>query len=177
MRLGGIGDHLQAEKMRDPRFDPPYSTVHVGVIHGGTARNIIPRHCHFEWECRGLPGFDSETVLHRFTDEAEREVLAPMRRRHGGAAIATQIVSRVPALAADGDNPAQHLALKLAGSNRTFAVSYTTEAGLFQAASVPTVVCGPGNIREAHRPNEFIELGQIAACEAFLGRLLDHLAA
>jgi acetylornithine deacetylase len=176
VRLGNMGEDLQAEAMRDPRFDPPYSTVHVGVIHGGTARNIIPRQCHFEWECRGLPGFDSETVLHRFTDEAEREVLAPMRDRHAGAAIATQVVSWVPALAADGDNPAQHLALKLAGSNRTFAVSYTTEAGLFQAAGVPTVICGPGNIREAHRPNEFIELSQIAACEAFLGRMLDHLA-
>jgi acetylornithine deacetylase len=176
MRLGGIAQDLQAERARDPRFDPPYSTVHVGVIHGGTVRNIVPRHCHFEWECRGLPGFDSESVLRRFNEEAERDVLAPMRKRYAGAAIATEIVSRVPALTAKGDNPAQHLALKLAGSNRTFAVSYTTEAGLFQAAGVPTVICGPGNIREAHRPNEYVEPSQIAACEAFLRRLLDHLA-
>lgn len=176
VRLGGIAQDLQDGPARDPRFDPPYSTVHVGVIHGGTVRNIVPSHCHFEWECRGLPGFDSESVLRRFAEEAERDVLAPMLKRHAGAAIATEVVSRVPALAAKGDNPAQHLALKLAGSNRTFAVSYATEAGLFQAAGVPTVICGPGNIREAHRPNEYIEPSQIAACEAFIRRLLDHLA-
>jgi acetylornithine deacetylase len=174
-RLQRLGGELRTSQ--DHRFQPPYATVHVGVIRGGTARNIIPKHCAFDWETRGLPGGDDAAVLRRFESEVARDVLPPMRAVHAGAGVATETVAHVPALSPLPQSPAESLALNLAGGNRAFTAAYTSEAGIFQAAGIPTVVCGPGSIEQAHKPNEFIALEQIAACEAFLGRLADRLAA
>jgi acetylornithine deacetylase len=174
-RIERLGAALMTNQ--DHRFQPPHATVHVGVIRGGTARNIIPKHCAFDWETRGLPGGDDAVVLRGFEAEVARDVLPPMRALHAGAGVATETVAHVPALSPLPQSPAESLALGLAGSNRAFAVAYTSEAGIFQAAGIPTVVCGPGSIDQAHKPNEFIARGQIAACEAFLGRLAARLAA
>jgi acetylornithine deacetylase len=168
---------LQAPALLDKRFEPPFSTVHVGTIHGGTARNIIPQRCDFLWEVRPLPGHDPHPLYHEFVAWAARTLLPEMRAVHPGADIAHTIIADVEGLRAEPGSPAETLALKLVGSNRTYAVSYGTEAGLFQRGGMPTVVCGPGNIREAHKPNEFIELAQIAACETFLRKLIDELRA
>ena len=152
------------------RFDPPYSTIHVGTIAGGTAKNIIPRHCDFQWETRLLPGADPEFVPARM--EALRLALEPeMKAVSQDVGISTAITNEVPGLMPERDSIAEQLALQATGGNSTHAVSYCTEAGLFQQIGIPAVICGPGNIEQAHKPDEFVSIQQLKLCEAFLLRL------
>jgi acetylornithine deacetylase len=162
--------------MGDPtnRFDPPYSTVHVGVIEGGTAKNIIPRRCAFQWETRLLPTADPDMVPHRF-DSFARSLEPAMKSVAPDAGIATERVNAVPGLAPEKDSAAEHLALHLAGANATHAVSYCTEAGLFQQIGIPAVICGPGSIEQAHKPDEYIDASELRKCEAFMGKLTQQL--
>ena len=169
-----------AEEMKatvNERFDPPYTTVHVGTIQGGTALNIIPKETSLRWEIRTIPGQDAPALVERFEHFAEYEVLPRMRERYPEARIETRMGANVVPLVPQDGSDAEALVMALAGTNSTYAVSYCTEAGIFQEAGVPTVICGPGNIREAHKPDEFIELSQIATCEGFLRKLIAHLQA
>ena len=157
------------------RFDPPYSTVHVGLIEGGTAKNIIPRRCAFQWETRLLPMADPLEVPERFARfaaqlEPAMKAIAPQ------AGINTTTVNVVPGLMPEDESPAEHLALHLAGANSTHAVSYCTEAGLFQQIGIPAIVCGPGSIEQAHKPDEFIAVSELRKCEVFMSRLMSQLA-
>jgi acetylornithine deacetylase len=146
------------------------------MIRGGTARNILARECMFHWEFRGLPGVTTASAMAKvqaFVDE----VAAPRLVRFvSGPAIATTIEVDVPPLAAAPGSAAEQLALRLTRSNRTIAVSFATEAGHFQAAGLPTVVCGPGSIDQAHKPDEFVEEAQLIACLDFLERLAEDLS-
>ena len=162
--------------MGDPtnRFDPPYSTVHVGVIEGGTAKNIIPRRCAFQWETRLLPTADPDMVPRRF-DSFARSLEPAMKSVAPDTGIATERVNAVPGLAPEKDSAAEHLALHLAGANSTHAVSYCTEAGLFQQIGIPAVICGPGSIEQAHKPDEYIDSSELRKCEAFMGKLTQQL--
>jgi acetylornithine deacetylase len=173
--IGRIREDLIAAGDPTQRFDPPYSTVHVGVIEGGTAKNIIPRRCAFQWETRLLPTADPAYVPQRFEAFAQR--LEPaMRAVAPETGIATETVNQVPGLAPEQDSPAEILALHLANANSTHAVSYCTEAGLFQQIGIPAVICGPGSIEQAHKPDEWIEHGELRKCEAFMGKLVQQLA-
>jgi acetylornithine deacetylase len=170
--MSRIRADLIAEGDPTGRFDPPYSTIHVGVINGGTAKNIIPQDCDFQWETRLLPRVDPGAVplrLERFaqTLEPAMKAIAPE------SGIATTKTNEVPGLAPEQDSEAEHLALHAAGANSTHAVSYCTEAGLFQAIGIPTVICGPGNIEQAHKPDEFVSVAQIEACEKFMIKLAE----
>ena len=157
------------------RFDPPYSTIHVGLIEGGTAKNIIPRRCAFQWETRLLPTADQDFVPNRI--EAFAKSLEPaMKAVAPDTGIATEMVNRVPGLAAEQDSEAEYLALHLANANATHAVSYCTEAGLFQQIGIPAVICGPGSIEQAHKPDEYIDVSELRKCEGFMGRLVQQLA-
>lgn len=158
----------------DARFTPPYTTITVGQIQGGTARNILAKECRIDWDVRSVKPEHDAAVIESVKRYAAETLLPQMRRIHVAAAIETQVLAQVPLLLAQTDNPAETLALKLAGQNQTFAVSYGAEAGIFQQAGIPTVLCGPGNIREAHKPNEYIEVSQVAAGEAFLRRLISY---
>ena len=173
-RLALIAEELKAPELRNDRFDPPYSTVHVGIIHGGTARNIIPKECQLSWEIRALPGADELAIMKKVEAVIEQDLLPRMRAVHPDARIVNQTISRTVGLIPEPGSAAETIGMQLAQTNQTFAVSYGTEAGLFQQDGMPTIVCGPGNIREAHKPNEWIKLSEISACDAFLGRLLDH---
>ena len=156
------------------RFNPPYSTLHVGLIAGGTAKNIIPKRCSFQWETRLLPGADPEEVPLRFARFAK--ALEPaMKAVAPEAGIATVCANSVPGLAPEKDSPAEHLALHLANANSTHAVSYCTEAGLFQQIGIPAVICGPGSIEQAHKPDEFIDVSELRKCEAFMEKLVERL--
>lgn len=157
------------------RFDPPYTSIHVGMIEGGTALNIVPRNCKFLWEFRPLPGADESMVIDRFRAYAESEVLPRMRALAPDTDIITEEKHSIPSFRAGAESPAVPMALKLAGQNATQAVSFGTEAGLFEEAGFPTVICGPGDIAQAHQPNEFIALEQIDACERFFRRLMDEI--
>lgn len=180
-KLIGFLDDVGAE-MRErgdngdsARFDPPYTSVQVGMIEGGEAVNIIPRHCRFDWEYRSIPGWDEDEIFGRFNDYARKILLPDMRRVASQASIETRKIASVPAFSVKNNSEAETLALRLSGSNHSLAVSYASEAGLFEDAGIPAVVCGPGDILQAHRPDEFIELSQIKECEIFLQRLLEHL--
>ncbi|HEX5958986.1 MAG TPA: M20/M25/M40 family metallo-hydrolase, partial [Hyphomicrobiaceae bacterium] len=145
----------------------------VTQIAGGNATNIVPAASWFGWEIRRLPGFDGAALDARFRRFAEERCLAPMRAAAPEADIDIEIVNDVPAFQADAASPLVPLTLKLAQQNETFAVCYATEASLFQSGGAPAVVCGPGDIAQAHTPDEFIEIAELEKCLAFLGRLAD----
>jgi acetylornithine deacetylase len=168
--MNRIRHDLIAEGDTTGRFNPPYSTIHVGVIAGGTAKNIIPRKCDFQWETRLLPKADPQAVPLRL--ERFAKTLQPaMQAISSHAGIITTQTNAVPGLAPERDSVAEHLALHAAEANSTHAVSYCTEAGLFQSIGIPTVICGPGNIEQAHKVDEFVSVEQLVACERFLVRL------
>ena len=168
--MGRIRQDLIAAGDPTGRFDPPYSTIHVGVIAGGTAKNIVPQHCGFQWETRLLPNADAAAVPARM-DAFARSLEPAMRAVWPEAGIATRKTNDVPGLRPEEGSEAERLALNAAGSNATHAVSYCTEAGLFQAIGIPAVICGPGNIEQAHKPDEYVEVSQLKACGDYLFRL------
>jgi len=159
----------------DPAFSPPYTTVHTGVIHGGTALNIVPRACSFEFEFRNIPADDPSLLLGEVKRYAE--TLMPEMRAVGNATgIAFDELNAVNGLDIAPDHPLVQLAQSLTGANDVGKVSFCAEAGLYQDAEIPTVICGPGSIEVAHKPNEYVTLGQVRQCESFMRRLMDHLA-
>ena len=166
---------LQArlENEGDPSglFEPGFSTVHVGTIEGGHARNILARECRFGWEFRGLPGVDPKLAIDHVEAFANSHVLPRLTRHAPEASIETHRSVEVPGLAADEGSAAEVLAKRLARTNAVGTVSFATEAGQFQKNGIPTIVCGPGSIRQAHQPDEFITLEQIDAGLAFMHRL------
>ena len=173
VELDRIGRGFEAEPDPTGRFDPPYSTVHCGEIHGGTARNILARRCEMSWEYRGLPEAPLDLARRAFDTYAEGEALSRLNRFHAGGRIETVTEVEVPGLRAEPGSAAEVLALRLARSNSTVAVPFATEAGRFQAAGIPTVVCGPGSIDQAHQPDEFIARSQIEDGIAFMRRLVE----
>ena len=168
---------LEAEMRErgDPsgRFNPPYTSVHVGLIEGGTAKNIVPRRCSFKWETRLLPGSDPDEVPEKFNRFA-RTLEPRMKRVADDTGITTERTNAVPGLRPEEDSPAENLALHLAEANGSEAVSYCTEAGLFQESGIPSIICGPGSIDDAHKPDEFIAISEMQKCETFMKRLIAH---
>lgn len=169
--IAGMAAQARAEAPAASPFEPPYVTFNVGRIEGGTAHNIVPRQCTFIWQTRPLPGVAAQGALDRFTAFAEAEVLPNLREFAPEATIATETLAGAPPLTPERNGAAEALVRRLTGLNATTAVSFGTEGGLFQEAGLSTVVCGPGSIDQAHKPNEFIDLDQIEACIAFMRKL------
>ncbi len=160
----------------DARFDPPVTTVQAGTIKGGTAANIVPKTCKFSWLVRSLPGAEPREVERRLTGFAETVLLPRMRAVAATTAIETNFLGSVPAFEAKPDSKAVALAQTLAGSAESpRAVSYATEAGLFEEAGCATVICGPGDVAQAHAADEFVSVAQLEDCMGFLDRLARQL--
>jgi acetylornithine deacetylase len=159
----------------DERFEPPYSTLNVGTIDGGTAPNIVPKTCAFRWQVRSLPDAPADEAPRALAAFAAQVLLPEMRKIAKDAAIETESQTSVPAFVAAPQSDAVALALELTGANRAKTVSYATEAGLFEEAGCPTVICGPGDIAQAHAADEFVATTQLEACLKFLGDLTDRL--
>ncbi len=170
-----IGAALASRETND-RFDPPFSTVQVGTIEGGTATNIVPKTCKFHWQVRSLPEADPDYAPKRLEAFAEEKLLPCMLRVAPTASIETLHQDSVPAFRAKSGSEAVALALALTGANATSTVSYGTEAGLFEAAGCPTAICGPGDIEQAHAADEFVTTAQLDACMAFLAKLAERLS-
>jgi acetylornithine deacetylase len=170
--IGRIAAERRAAARADSRFDPPYTSFNIGRIEGGTAVNIIPRDCVFEWEFRAVPGEDDAALRLRIDHFVESDLLPRLRAAHPDAAVATEIAALVPPLVPVPASPAEILARELTGAHETTTIAFATEAGLFQAAGIPAVICGPGAIDVAHQPNEYITRAQLAAGREFLDRLL-----
>jgi acetylornithine deacetylase len=171
-----LQERLEAEGDPSGLFEPGYSTVHVGTIEGGNARNILARRCAFGWEFRGLPGVNQRRALAHLEDFADRVVRPKLTRDASSARIETHADVEVPGLGADPGSPAEILAKRLMRTNKTSTVAFATEAGQFQKAGLSTIVCGPGSIRQAHQADEFIELAQIRECIGFMHRLAAELS-
>ena len=171
--LADLRDEMIAHGDPSGRFDPPYSTIHVGRINGGTARNIVPQSCTIEWEMRGLPDADPKAVKARIELFSRQRVLPSLRAISRDTDITTKPGSTVPGLAPEAAGEAAALGLKLALGDEIGAVSYGTEAGLFQRAEIAAIVCGPGDIAQAHKPDEFVAISQLEECAAFVRRLIE----
>ena len=171
--ISKIREDLIAKGDPTGSYDPPYSTIHIGVISGGTANNIVPKSCSFNWETRLLPGADDDYVPDRI-DSLVRKLEPAMKAISAEAGISVEKANSIPGLAAEKDSPAEQLALHCSHTNSTHTVSYGTEAGLFQQAGIPAVVCGPGSIEQAHKPDEFVAVSELRKCEVFLRRLAER---
>lgn len=155
-------------------FDPPWTTLHAGTITGGTAHNITARDCQFALSFRVVPGEDPDAWCAAFEAEAAR-VESAMQAIRPEAAIHLDRSFAMPGLRPEAGGKAEELARRLTGDNGTHVVSYGTEGGQFQARGYSTVICGPGDIAQAHQPDEYIEIAQLEAGAAFLNRLMEDL--
>ena len=174
--LRRMGRRFAAEGPFDPDYDVPHTTVHTGVIHGGTALNIVPKDCEFVFEFRHLPVQDPEALYAEFKRFVETELQPEMKRIAPETGFGFEQISAFPGLDTAEDAEITTLAKGLALANGTTKIAFGTEGGLIQEAAIPTVVCGPGSIEQAHKPDEYCDLSQIAQCEAFLERLRTQLA-
>jgi acetylornithine deacetylase len=174
--LKAMGRRMASEGPFDHAYDVPWTTVHTGIVHGGTALNIVPKDCRFDFEFRYLPGVDPEGL---YADvRAFAETLTPeMKAITPDAGFTWSDISAFPGLDTPETAEIVVLAKALAQANATVKVAFGTEAGLIQEAGMPAIVCGPGSIEQAHKPNEFVALSQLTQCEAFMDRLLARLKA
>jgi acetylornithine deacetylase len=177
--IGEIGRLAAAAAGRtrpDSGFDPPHTTLSIGTIRGGAAVNIIARDCEFEWDLRSLPDENATALKSEVDRFIAADLLPRMRAVFPGAAVETETIVFVPPLMAEAGSPAEALARRLTGANTTTTVSFASEAGLYQQAGIPAVVCGPGSIAVAHQPDEYIARAELAAGQVFLDRLLAWTA-
>lgn len=156
-------------------FEPPYTTLHVGVVNGGTAVNITAEHCMFTHEVRCIPGESFETYEQRYRAEvvaleAQMQAIAPE------TGIDFVVTSDTPAMGPEENGAAEELCRRLTGDNGRHVVAYGTEGGLFQRAGWSTVVCGPGDIAQAHQPDEFITVAQLDVGTQFVRKLIAELS-
>ena len=167
-----LADRLAATETRDYGFNVPYSTLSTGVIHGGIAANVIPKECRVSFDMRTLPSASSQALYAEICDYATK-LEADMKNEDPSGRIEMTWENSTDGLAADESEAIVRLARTLSRNDTTGKVSYGTEAGLFQQIGIPTVICGPGDIAQAHGPDEFVTLDQLAQC----GRFMDRLAA
>ncbi len=167
VHIAAMGDAWREHGPRHEGFDVPFTTACVGVINGGIADNVVPEDCAFHYEFRNLPGHDAQAMQQRVLDRAA-ELEAGMKAVDARAGIRFETLCAVPDFLARNDEAAVELAKTLTGQPRTTLVAFGTEAGLFHRAGISTVVCGPGFVAQAHQPDEFVSLEQLARCESLL---------
>lgn len=170
-RLMELRDQLMQRTPGNSPFDPPWSTINIGAIHGGVAHNVIAGKAEVEWEMRPVQGSDADFVKTAVAEYVSQTLLPSMRSVHPYSDIVTQTIGEVAGLAVMEENAARDLVAGLLGANCADVVPFGTEAGLFQEMGMSVVVCGPGSIEQAHKPDEFIRIGQLQSCLDMLTRL------
>ena len=173
--LDKVAANLAQNAHADSAFDPPYTTINTGTIHGGTARNIIAGTCVFDWELRPIPEDNGDALIEKIQAYAELELLPAMQEVYPNAKIETEMQARVPALDQTTAQAASTLLREITNLNSTNVVAFATDAGHFCNAGISTAVFGPGSIEQAHKPDEFIEISEIEACLGLLDQLGDRL--
>ena len=174
--IDSIARRIQREGPFDDAFDPPFTTLHAGVIRGGTVNNIIPDECQFDFEIRNLPDHPALPIFNEIEHYVQQELLPGMRAVSPQAGIHWETLAEFPGLDTPIDAPVIAMVSDLlATSQQPGKVSYGTEGGQFQSAGIPTVVCGPGSIEQAHKPDEYIELSQLTKGEQFIAALIHAL--
>lgn len=173
-RIEAIATRLRETEPRNDGYSVPYSTLSVGIIEGGQASNIVPAVCKFRFDIRTLPDTDPDAIIAELRRYIDSELLPEMRAVSENADIEIAMNGRVPGFAIEAEAPLTRYVQRLAGSNAAPAfVAFGSEAGLFQAKNIQSVLCGPGSIEQAHKPDEFVTLEQLARCEDFLDRLIS----
>ena len=171
----GIQVQLAQSGLRDGDYDVPYTTLHVGKLHGGLQVNIVPNRAVIDFEIRSLAGEDTDALIAELTAAAEA-IVAPLRGEFPEAAIVVERLWDYPGLGTPSDANVVNFVKSLTGANGTIKVAFGTEGGLFDARlGIPTVICGPGSMAQGHKPDEFVTVEQIAHCQAMLGALVDRL--
>ena len=171
--VGKVRDMAEDFERSEPRyegFDVPFSTASVGQFHGGIADNVVPRDAEFRYEFRDLPTADAKRMQQDVVAYA-RTLEPAMKKVAPETGFSFDTICEIPSFLGSAEDPVTKLAQRLAGEQRTTLVAFGTEAGLFKNAGIPTVVCGPGSIEQAHQPDEYVSLEQLARCELFMQRL------
>ena len=166
-----------AEGPFEDGFDPPYTTVHVGTMQGGSILNIIPEYASFVMEWRPIPGVDALRQVERLKAHVAAHIEPAMKAANPACGFSYEIELEMPGMALPADHDLTSVVKQLTGSNSTGKVSYGTEGGFYQNAGIPTIICGPGHIAQAHQPDEFVARSELDACDAFIRRLADRLLA
>jgi len=174
--LDGMAQRKAEEGPFDNAYDVPHTTIHTGVVNGGTQLNIVPGQCSFEFEFRNLPQDDPRALLSEVQAFASAEVEPAMKRIDPETGFTWEQKSFFPGLNIDEKEEVVSVTKALSGSNDTGKVAFGTEAGLFHQYGIPVVICGPGSIEQAHKPDEYVSLEQLAICERFMERLIDRVA-
>jgi len=170
-RMLDIAEELKERAPAESRFDPPWTTLQVGRIEGGKARNVIAGSCTVEWEMRPISPDDASFAKRQLADYVGRVLLPSMRAVCPHCDIVTRTVGEVEGLQIVEDSEARRIVMELTGADRADVVPFGTEAGLFQLAGISSIICGPGSIEQAHKPDEFIAIDQLAACLEMLDKL------
>ena len=171
-----VADEFRAQGPFDEQYDVPFTTAQTSTIKGGNAINTVPALCNFEFEFRNLPTLNPDLVFERIEKYARETLLPKMQKEHASAAIEFSKIASAPGLDASEQAAITQLVRALTENQEKRKVAYGTEAGLFALAGVPSIVCGPGNIEQAHKANEYVSLEQLAACEAFLGKFIHSMS-
>ena len=166
-KLRDMADGFEREEPRYTGFDVPFSTASVGQFHGGIADNVVPRDAEFRYEFRDLPTADAQAMQAKVVAHA-RSLEPAMKKVAPDTGFSFETICEIPSFLGSVQDPVTRLAQRLAGEQRTTLVAFGTEAGLFKRAGIPTVVCGPGSIVQAHQPDEYVSLEQLARCEEFM---------
>jgi acetylornithine deacetylase len=174
VKIREIADRLAHDGARDPLYDVPFTTGHTGTVHGGTALNIVPDHCTFEFEFRSIAADSLDTLVAEVMAYA-RDVLEPdMKAVASHAGFAFDVKSGFPGLDTKAEASLVDLTKRLSGHRDHGKVAFGTEAGLFDKAGIPSVVIGPGSIEQAHKADEFIAVAELAKCDRFIDGLVAH---
>ena len=176
-RLLDLGERLKARAPAGSPFDPPWTTINTGALTGGVAHNVIPGKARIDWEMRPVQPGDADFVKAELSRFCAEELLPRMRAVSPAADIVTEVIGEVAGLIPATENEAKAIVMELTGANGAGTVPFGTEAGLFQALGMSVVVCGPGSIEQAHKPDEFLALDQLRQCLSMLEGLADRLAA
>lgn len=172
--IRSVARRMATEGPFNKQYDPPFTTVHTGVFKGGTALNIVPNRCEFSFEIRNIPEVDPLALAEEIRQFAFKTVEPRMKDIDPKTGFEFKSSAHVKAFDMSNDDPAVDMVMSLSGANTTEKVSFATEAGIFHHKGIPTVVCGPGSIAQAHKPNEFVSCEQLRKCEGFLDRLIQR---
>ncbi|MGE0502093.1 MAG: acetylornithine deacetylase [Rhizobiaceae bacterium] len=175
-RLLDIGERLKPRAPAGSRFDPPWTTVQVGAMSGGSARNVIAGQCRVEWEMRPVQLADADFVRRDIGDYVDRVLRPAMKSVSPQADIVTTTIGEVEGLEVVEESEARRIVFELTGANEADVVAFGAEAGLFQTAGMSAVICGPGSIAQAHKPDEYVALDQLQACLDMLEALRAKMA-
>lgn len=176
-RILELKDQLRARAPAGSRFEPPWTTINVGGLHGGVAHNVIAENAWVEWDMRPVQRGDAEFVKADLKAYCDEVLLPAMQAVYPGARIETEVIGEVEGLTPMEENEARRVVAELTGANTAGLVPFGTEAGIFQTFGMDVVVCGPGSIEQAHKPDEFIAIDQLAACLEMLEKLVKRVAA